>query len=154
MINDDNKQHKNMNLFLAFAVSNDNNFEKKHFGDADKYLIYKHVSDTIELIEEHPNTFKQMDEEHQHGSKKKGNAIIDFLKGKNVNVLVSQQFGKNIRMINEHFIPVKISSEKPDEVILILNQHIRWIKDELQHAKSGFKLFTIKSGILKSSIEK
>ncbi len=143
-----------MDLHLAFAVSNGNQFERKHFGDADKYVIYKHVSDNIELVGEHLNTFKDMDEEHIHGSKKKGKAIIDFLKGKNVNVLVSQQFGKNIRMINEHFIPVKISSENPDEVVQILNQHIHWIKDELQHAKSSFNLFTIKSGILKSSIEK
>ena len=143
-----------MDLYLAFAVSNDNQFERKHFGDAEKYLIYKYVSDGIVLVDEHPNIFKEMDEGHHHGSKKKGNAIIDFLKGKNVNVLVSQQFGKNIRMINEHFIPVKISLEKPDKVIQIINGHIHWIKDELQHGKSGFKLFTIKSGILKSSIEK
>ena len=79
--------------------------------------------------------------------------IIEFLKKKEVHVLVSRQFGKNIKMINAHFIPVIISSEKPDEVIQVLTRHIHWIKDELNNFSSGYKLFTIKSGILKSSVE-
>ncbi|MCD4695077.1 MAG: hypothetical protein K8S16_02455, partial [Bacteroidales bacterium] len=102
-----------MDLRFAFAVNSENQFEKKHFGDADKYLIYHQESDKLVLSSEEPNRFKLLDEEAEHGSRKKGKAIIEFLKGKNVNVLVSRQFGKNIRMINEHFIPVKISSEKP-----------------------------------------
>ncbi len=68
--------------------------------------------------------------------------------------MVSQQFGKNIKIVNEHFIPVKISSERTDEVIRILTQHLFWIKDEWELKKSNFKLFTINSGILKSSIKK
>ncbi|OQX72109.1 MAG: hypothetical protein B6D61_15165 [Bacteroidetes bacterium 4484_249] len=114
-----------MDLQFAFAVNNDGQFEKKHFGDADKYLIYKLESNKLVLLVEEPNKFKLLDEKIEHGSKRKGNAIIEFLKGKKVNVLVSRQFGKNIKLINEHFIPVIISSEKPD---------------------------TIKAGILKSSI--
>ena len=142
-----------MNLRFAFAVNNDNQFEKKHFGDADKYLIYQEELEKIVLSSEELNRFKLLDEEVEHGSRKKGKAIIEFLKGKNVNVLVSRQFGKNIKMINVHFIPVIISFEKPDEVIQILSRHIHWIKDEWEHKESNFKLFTIKSGILKSSIE-
>ena len=139
---------------MAFSVNNDNQCEKKHFGDADKYLIYQEESDKIVLSSEELNRFKLLDEEVEHGSKKKGNAIIEFLKKeKGVNVLVSRQFGKNIRMINEHFIPVIISFEKPDEVIQILSRHVHWIKDEWEHKESNFKLFTIKSGILKSFIE-
>jgi predicted Fe-Mo cluster-binding NifX family protein len=143
-----------MDLRFAFAVNNNNQFEKKHFGDADKYLVYQLESDKIVLSSDEPNRFKLLDEKVEHGSKRKGKAIIEFLKEKNVNVLVSQQFGKNIKLINEHFIPVKISSENPDEVIQILIRHIHWIKDEWEHNKSNFKLFTIKAGILKSSISK
>lgn len=143
-----------MNLRFAFAVNNNNQFEKKHFGDADKYIIYQQESDKIVLSSEEPNRFKLLDEEIEHGSRKKGNAIIGFLKGKEVNILVSKQFGRNIKMVNEHFIPVKISLEKPEEVIKVLTRHLHWIKDEWDSNKSNFKLFTIKSGILKSSIEK
>ena len=141
-----------MDLRFAFAVNNDNQFEKKHFGDADKYLIYQVESDKIVPSSEEFNRFKLPDEVVEHGSRKKGKAIIEFLKKKNVNVLVSRQFGKNIKMINEHFIPVVISFEKPDEGIQILTRHLHWIQDELEHKKSNFKLFTIKAGILKSSI--
>ena len=79
---------------------------------------------------------------------------IKFLKEKDVNVLVSTRFGKNINLVNKHFIPVKISLEQQDEIIDILNKHLHWIKDEWDNKSSGFKLFTIKSGILKSSIDK
>ncbi len=142
-----------MNLRFAFAVNNDNQFEKKHFGDADKYLIYLQEKDKLVLASNEANSFKLLDEEVEHGSKKKGKAIIEFLKEKGVNVLVSRQFGRNIKLINAHFIPVIISSENPDEVSRILNRHLHWIEDEWKQKESDFRLFTIKAGILKSSIE-
>lgn len=143
-----------MNLKLALAVSNNNQFEKKHFGDADKYQIYQQKNEKLVLLSEEDNQFKMLDEEKEHGSKSKGNTIIEFLKDKGVNVLVSRQFGRNIKLINEHFIPVIISSEQPGNVLQILTRHIHWIKDEWEENKSNFKLFTIKSGILKSAIKK
>ena len=143
-----------MNLKFALAVNNDNQFEKKHFGDADKYLIYQQESDNIVFLSEEINQFKTLDEKVEHGSKRKGNAIIDLLKSKEVNVLVSRQFGKNIKLVNEYFIPVVVSSEQHDEVIHILTKRIYWIMDEWKNSKSNFKLFTLKSGILKSSIKK
>lgn len=143
-----------MKLRFAFAVNKDKQFEKRHFGDADKYLIYTQEDENIVLLSEEDNKFRMLDEEVEHGSKRKGKAIIDFLKEKEVNVLVSRQFGKNIKLINEHFIPVIISSEQPDEVLNIMARHIHWIQDEWKKNTSDFKLFTIKSGILKSSIKK
>ena len=143
-----------MRLRFAFAVNSENRFEKMHFGDADRYLIYTEEAGEMILSSEEINSFKLLDEEHEHGSKRKGNAIIKFLKEKDVNVLVSTQFGKNINLINEHFIPVKISIEQLDEIIDILMKHLHWIRDEWENKSSGFKLFTIKSGILKSPIDK
>lgn len=143
-----------MNLRFAFAVNNANEFEKKHFGDADKYMVYEQRSDEIVFVSEEINIFKMLDEEIEHGSKKKGDAIIKFLKGKGVNVLVSRQFGRNIRMINKHFIPVKISLEHTDEVISVLGKHLHWINSEWEKTSSDYKLFTMNSGILKTFIEK
>ena len=143
-----------MNLKFAFAVNKENQFDKRYFGDADKYLIYEQLDNEMVLIGEEINNFKLFDEEHEHGSKKKGDAIIKFLKGKEVNVLVSMQFGKNIKIVNEYFIPIIIYSEKPEDTVNILNKHLHWIKDEWGKNKSNFKLFTIKAGILKSSIKK
>ena len=143
-----------MNLKFAFAVNKTNQFEKKHFGDADKYLIYEQLGNEMVLIGEEINNFKLLDEEYKHGSKRKGDAIIKLLKEKEVNVLVSMQFGKNIKMVNEYFIPVIIYSETPKDTVNILNKYSHWIKDEWEKNKSNFKLFTIKAGILKSSIKK
>ena len=143
-----------MRLRFAFAVNKENNFAKTHFGDADKYLIFSVESDKIRLSSEEVNNFKLLDEEYEHGSKLKGNAIIKFLKEKNVNALVSTQFGKNINLVNKHFIPIKVSQEQQDEVIDVLYKNLHWIQDEWKNNTSGYKLFTIKSGILKSPIDK
>ncbi|MBI9039178.1 MAG: hypothetical protein JEY97_13675 [Bacteroidales bacterium] len=143
-----------MNLRFAFAVNNDNQFNNKYFGDADKFLIYKHVNNKMVLIDEEINNFKFFDEENEYDSKRKVDAIIKLLKEKEVNVLVSMQFSKNIKIVNKYFIPVIIYSEKLEDIINILNKHLHWIKDEWNNKSSDFKLFTIKSGILKSYINK
>lgn len=143
-----------MNIRFAFAVNKANLFEKKHFGDADKYLIYEQNFDKLILTSEEINTFKLLDEEQEHGSRKKGNAIIDFLKEKRANALVSMQFGKNIKMINKHFVPVKVTVEHPDEIIALIEKHLHWIQDEWERNSSDYKLFTIGSGVMKTTIKK
>ena len=143
-----------MKLRFAFAVNKANLFEKKHFGDADKYLIYEQVSEKLVLISDEINTFKLLDEEQEHGSRKKGNAIIDFLKEKRVNALVSMQFGKNIKMINKHFVPIKVSMDHPDEIIKLISKHLHWIQDEWDRNPSNYKLFIIGSGVMKMAVEK
>ena len=142
-----------MELRFAFAVNNDKQFEKRHFGDADQYLIYEQGNGEMRFVAAEQNSFKNLDEEKEHGSKRKGRAIIEFLESKGVNVLVSMQFGKNIKLVKQHFIPVIIAAETPDEVLKILNHHIRWIEDEWEHKKENHMLFIIKSGILKTAID-
>jgi predicted Fe-Mo cluster-binding NifX family protein len=140
-----------MNLKFAFAVNTENQFEKSHFGEADKFLIYEIGNNETVFLAEETNAFKELIAEH--GSKKKAMAIIDFLKQKDVNALVSRQFGSNIAMVNGYFIPIIISSENPEEVLKILTRHIHWIRDEWKANPSNYKLFTINSGIMKSSIK-
>jgi len=143
-----------MKLRFAFAVNQENQFKKKHFGDAHRYLIYALESGKMTLISEEINKFRLLDEEIEHGSVRKGNFIIKFLKEKNVNVLVSTQFGKNIKLVNRYFIPVKVPLKKPEEIITILTKHMRWLEDEWKNNTSDFKLFTISSGILKTAVNK
>lgn len=140
---------------FAFAVNAENRFEKKHFGDADKYLFHEQKDGKLAFLTETPNLFKDLDEEVEHGSKRKGKAIIEFLKEKGVHVLVSKQFGRNLKLVNEHFIPVIIDREIEvvDEVLKILHKHAHWFEDEWVNEKHGYKLFIIKAGVLKSAIE-
>ena len=66
-----------MEIIVAFALNNENQFEKKHFGDADKYNIYTLRDDECFLISEEPNAFKDLDENHVHGSRKKVKSIVN-----------------------------------------------------------------------------
>lgn len=143
-----------MNMKFAFAVNQTNMFEATHFGDADKYLIYQWDGEDVLLQDELLNKYKSFNETQEHGSNKKGKAIIELLQEKNVQVLVSTQFGPNIKMVNRFFIPVIIYNETIDEVKATLSKQIHWIEDELRlnNELNGFKLFTIKKGILKTVI--
>ena len=141
-----------MELKFAFAVNTANRFKKNHFGDADKYLLYQVKSNELEPVAEENNIFKFFDEVQEHGSKKKGNEIIRLLKDKQVNVLVSMQFGKNIKMVNQHFVPIIIYQDDPGEVLEIINKHLHWIKAEWENKTADYNLFMIKNGILKSRI--
>lgn len=141
-------------LRFAFAVNHADEFEEKHFGDADKYLIYELSldSDKLNFVKEELNKFKLVDE--KHGSTKKGLAITQFLKEQGVNVLVSRQFGINIKMVNNHFVPIIIFKEQPQEVLEIILKHIKWIQDEFIESKKEYKVFRINEGILKYSLTK
>jgi predicted Fe-Mo cluster-binding NifX family protein len=141
-----------MELKFAFALNSDRIFEKKHFGEAETFAIYKTSENRLVLTELIQNQFREMDENGQHGLTKKGLAITDKLKKKDVKILVSMQFGKNIRVVNQHFIPVIIEEEKPEDVVPILEKHLEWLKDELGNKPGNFMLFTIKNGIFKSQI--
>ncbi len=143
-----------MKITLALALNNNGVFEKRHFGDTDKFAIYTYEKHKLSFKEELTNTFKTMDEAQEHGSKKKGNAIIAFLKEKGVSVLVSKQFGRNIKMVNQHFIPVIIAEDDPNHAVEVLQKHMNWFKDELQNREENYMLFHIKNGILKMHIKK
>ncbi|RUT80000.1 NifB/NifX family molybdenum-iron cluster-binding protein [Ancylomarina longa] len=141
-------------LKFAFAVNHSNLFEQKHFGDADKFIIYALNGKEISFVDEVENPYRIFKEEKKHGSQQKGKAIIHLLKDEGVKVFVSRQFGQNIKVINSHFIPVIVSVEEPIEAIEILKRHINWIEDELINKSSDYKLFLMKKGILKTIIKK
>jgi predicted Fe-Mo cluster-binding NifX family protein len=142
----------NQVIRYAFAVNHDGYFQPKHFGDADKYLIYEWDHTSPAYVKEILNPFKSYDAEH--GSRKKGESIIHLLKSEDVHVLVSRQFGRNIQMVNRHFIPVIVYSEEPEESLLILRKHRQWIEDELKNHPEEYKLFTLRNGALKTIIRK
>lgn len=138
---------------FAFAVNSSNILEAKHFGDAYKYLVFKWNGKEIFYESEMTNKYKTLDSQ-EHGSQKKGKAIIALLKEYDLQVLVSRQFGKNIKMVNSHFIPILVPVMNIDEAIQVLHKHIDWIQDELKNNPEQFKLFTIRKGILKTIIKK
>ena len=142
------------NIRFAFAVDKQNLLQKEHFGEADKYLIQELIDEKYIDISEEINIFKNIDEAQEHGSKKKGEAIIDFLKQKGVKALVSQQFGKNIKLVNQHFIPVMVKTDNLQKTKQELLKHIKWLEDELAIKKDNYMLFKLNNGVLKSNVNK
>ena len=143
-----------MEINIAFALSQNGAFEKKHFGDADKYQIYHLSNEKFKLLYEEMNPFKLMDDSSIHGTEKKAGNFIDFLHQKNVSIVVSRKFGTNIKHIAKHFIPVEVSVETPDKVQTILLKHMRWLHEELDNKPDQFNKFVINKGILKLAIQK
>lgn len=139
-----------MDLRFAFAVNNENQFDDCFFGEANKFLIYQVVSGKLELIDEIVNDY--ISESNVNDNNRVG-ALIKHLIGNDIKAIVSKEFSKNLKFVNQYFIPIIISKESPEEVVKIINGHMHWIKDELNNLQSGYKLFTIKSGILKSKVE-
>jgi len=144
----------NKAIRFACAVNNSGLFDPAHFGNANKYLIYEWSDNKFIFVKEEINSFISFDDVEVSGLSNKGMACVNMLEQSNVKVLVSRQFGKNIQMVNQLFIPVIVNSETPDAVLSILKRHIRWIEDELTSKTEGYKLFTIKNGILKTTIGK
>ncbi len=138
---------------FAFAVNTNNLFLRKHFGDADKFLIYEVQNDSLQITEEVKNLFKDHESKKVHGSLTKGTSIIEFLKSKGVTTLVSKKFGQNLKLVSKHFIPIIIFEDEPENALEIIYKHMHWIQDEWINKDKDFSVFTIKSGILKTKIE-
>jgi len=141
-----------MYLRFAFAINNENQFEKQFFGNADKFVIYELISGKLQKVFEIENECKNETFNNTGIDEKKAENITKKLIANDIKVIVSRQFGQNIKLVNEYFIPVKICSGNPEEAIQVISNHIHWIEDELHNFRSEYKLFIIKSGILKMSI--
>lgn len=143
-----------MGINIAFALSEKESFEIKHFGDAYKYQIYHLNDEVFKLLHEEENPFKLIDEASRHGTLKKANNIIDYLRQKDVSVVVSRKFGPNIKHIVSHFLPVEVNEESPEKVQSILLKHMKWLQEELDKQPDQFNLFVINKGILKLAVPK
>jgi hypothetical protein len=139
-------------IVFAFALSNDNLFANKYFGDADKFAIYSYSKIGFNFVEEFQNSFNTDENGNIIDINQKREQIVSLLKSKNVSVMVSRKFSQYLRKVSDEFLPVIVEKENPDEVVEILAKNIKWIKDEFKNRKSGYMLFRIKTGVLKSTI--
>jgi predicted Fe-Mo cluster-binding NifX family protein len=142
-----------MKLRIALAVNQKNEFERSYFGNAEKYLIYEQTQNKVQFRSEEINYIKSLGKDYLPDSEKKGKALINFLKEKNIQVLVSSDYCQNIGMLNRHFIPIRILLKQKNDILREISNRLYWITDEWNHNASEFKLFTIKSGIIKTKIE-
>ncbi|HKL31301.1 MAG TPA: NifB/NifX family molybdenum-iron cluster-binding protein [Tangfeifania sp.] len=136
----------------AFAVDHENNFLDQHFGEAQNFMIYSWENGKLIFREKLINPHRIVNEKNSHGIAQKGKDIIRLLEKKGVNILISKQFGPNLSLVNQHFIPVIISESQPYKVIEVLEKHMSWIEDEHCNKNGNYMLFRVKHGVLKSQI--
>lgn len=136
-----------MTIRFAFAVNHNDEFEERHFGDSEKFAIFEWNGKEFINIHESVNSFKDDEEdghEHHHGDKKKGKQIVKHLTAKGVKVLVSKQFGRNIKIISQHFIPVITSAKNINEVLDILPDKIPAIMKDINSTSETHKLIDLR----------
>ena len=132
---------------FAFAVSDAQIFEPKHFGDADNFLVYHWDGEAMHFVEVLPNPFITFDEEH--GSKRKGVAISDYLSEQMIDVIVSKRFGKNVQVVNQHFLPVMIDKVSKEECFAVLEQYMDDIILALAQKSEPYALYAIRGSELR-----
>lgn len=59
------------------------------------------------------------------------------------------EFGKNIKMVDKHFVPVIVSNYNVKEVINLIETNIKLINNEIESKESDFMLFRINKGVFK-----
>lgn len=90
---------------IACATDDGKNFISRHFGDAEKYLIYEYDEEKgkfifLEEVENRP--FK----EAHDGDPKKASFISSILAPKGVNILMNKAMGPNIVRMRKSFVVV------------------------------------------------
>ena len=134
-----------MALRFAFALNRNNEFENRHFGDSEKFAIYEWDGKEFRNIHEDVNVFKDDDEhEHHHGDNKKGKQIVKHLTGKGVKVLVSKQFGSNIKIIDQHFVPVITAANNVEEALAVLQEKLLSILEDIESNPEHHKLVDLR----------
>jgi len=108
------------NFKLAIALTKDLKLPENHFGESEKFLIYRFSDGRLRFVKSIPNQHRN-DDEGEHGNPEKGRNIADLLKKEDVNCVVSRFFGKNIRIISEYFLPVIVPVNDVKKVISLLD---------------------------------
>ncbi|MGC9150716.1 MAG: methyltransferase domain-containing protein [Microbacter sp.] len=133
------------NLRIAFAVNDQKMLPHAHFGDAPFFEIYQWSDHQLKYVETAQNNEAMEEKEHPHGDDQKGNKMVDLLLQHRVNVLVSRQFGKNITIIQNHFLPVLVNNDMLEEAKIIVTSHFSAIADSLIHASTVYKPLSLRS---------
>lgn len=99
-----------MALIVACATDDGINFNKKHFGDAQYYYIYKLENGQASFVTSVDNTTEEEAEEI-HADPKKARGIVQILKGYGVQAGIAKVFGPNIKRVKKHFVPVLVNTD-------------------------------------------
>jgi len=96
---------QNKGLILAIATDDEKHFIKRHFGDAEGYMIYRLNDQEWTFLKRIENS---SEEEQGHADPVKARSISGILKDEGAQILVSRVFGPNIKRMIKKFACVLI----------------------------------------------
>ena len=109
---------------IAIALTKNLQIPDAHFGESDKFFIYHMENGEFSFLKSIPNPCRDKKEQMGHGDPEKGHTIARILQKEQVAAVVSRQFGKNLRIISEHFIPVIVKTEALEQTLPVLRQSL------------------------------
>ncbi|MFW5855938.1 MAG: NifB/NifX family molybdenum-iron cluster-binding protein [Bacillota bacterium] len=121
-----------MELNIACATDDGQNFIDRHFGDADYYYIYSVSGEKAEFINKINNTSI---EEKQHADPRKAKSVLQILKSENVHCGVSCAFGPNIKRVKKHIVPIIIKEKNIESGLEKLKSNFDRIKSLWEKGK-------------------
>ena len=122
-----------MELIVTFATDNGSDFTSEHFGEVEKYLVYK-VSKTDAVLEQTvPN---RSPEEKMHGDPNKAKGVAHLLKPYGVQVLVNKAFGRNIVRMQQKFVCILSTTNAIEESIKNIQNNFDGIVAEWEKGES------------------
>lgn len=116
-------------FIFAFATNDGKTFMSQHFGDAEKYLIYRISDSNFEFMKVIRNTSEEEDES-VHADPRKAGSITKILKQEYVDVVVSKVFGPNIKRIKKKFVCIVSKKNAIDDAILEIQKNFYEIQSE------------------------
>lgn len=119
----------------AFATDNGTDFIDRHFGDAEKYLLFRISSSSAEYMETIENTVDEEEDETEHGDLKKAGGISALLKQKGVQMTVAPIYGPNLKRIKRKFISIIVKETSITAALTLTQNHFdkiiaEWEKGE------------------------
>jgi len=120
------------NYIIACATDDRKNLVDRHFGDAERYELYRYSGDDFIHEATVENT---VSEEKGHGDSVKAKNIGALLRDYGVKVLVSRQFGANLAKVRRGFVPVIARVVTIEAALELLRAHASEVEGEYQRGE-------------------
>ena len=114
---------------IACATNDGTHFTKEHFGEADRYLLYRYDETSRKFVFEKELVNPHF-EEQEHGDPKKANFVSSLLKPEKINVIMNRAIGKNIVRMRKNFTVVVSHTDKIVEALKMLDPKVLQIENE------------------------
>ena len=120
---------------VAVATEDGKTLMERHFGDADRFVLFLLSKDGVVPLQEIMNTVEEEDES-LHADPEKARGIAGLLKQAGVRVAVSRVFGPNIKRIRKQFVCVITDGPEIPEALRLVAGHFEAIVQEWDKGES------------------